>query len=113
MARREPEIESIDVAELAEPLAGLVERVDAQAARVMLTRDGEPVAAVISAWDLALFRQFEARRAERWQAIERIRARNADKSPDEVEHDVAEILAEVRAEMRAEDRAKAASMAEA
>ena len=42
-------------------------------------------------------------REARWQAIQKIRARNADKTPEEVERDVAEEIEALRAERRERD----------
>jgi len=40
----------------------------------------------------------DAERRARFEAIEAIRAKNADKDPDEVEHDIAEEIAAMRVE---------------
>ena len=42
-------------------------------------------------------------REERWRVVQEIRARNADKSPEEVERDVAEEIEAMRAEQRERD----------
>ena len=97
---------AIDVTEAERCLAALVDQVAGRKGRVVVQRDGKPVAALISAVDLECLEALDRRAAEHWAFIQEIHARNADKDPDEVERDVAEAIAEARAEARAEKLAK-------
>ena len=63
---------------------------------VIVERKGKPVAVVISPDEYARYHQAEEER--RWQVVERIQERNADKDPDDVLRDVTETVEEVRQE---------------
>ena len=69
---------------------------------IVVERDGKPVAVVMSPETYA--RLLDIERARDWSAIDRIRARNADKDPDEVFADVSAEINASRRERRALDR---------
>jgi prevent-host-death family protein len=88
-------------------LPELVQKVSRRQTRVVVEEDGKPLAAIISADDLARLNQLDARREEEWQVFEEIHALNRDKDPDEVDRDVAEAIAEMRQEERAKRKPRA------
>jgi PHD/YefM family antitoxin component YafN of YafNO toxin-antitoxin module len=70
--------------------------------RVVIERDGEPVAAVISFRDLERFDLMLRRRQRNWESLERIR-RAFDDVPDaELEREIDKAVAEARAELSAQ-----------
>lgn len=83
----------------------MLNRVFRKETRVVIEKDGIPVAAVISVQDLEWFDRMEAQRQERWEVIDELHALNRDKDPEDVERDVAAALVEVRAEQRAKQKA--------
>jgi prevent-host-death family protein len=76
----------------------VLDRVARKQARVLVKKDGVPVAAIVSADDLGLLAKLDADRRARFAEIEAIRAKNADKDPDAVEQDVAAEIAAMRAQ---------------
>ena len=79
----------------------VLDRVACQQARVLVEKDGVPVAAIVSAEDLDLLTKLDAERQDPFAEIEAIRAKNADKDPATVERDVAAAIAALRAARRA------------
>ena len=108
MPRQRPVTRKMTISAASEGLTELVEKVSRQKTRVVIEEDGKPLAAIISAYDLALLAQLDARREEDWQVFEEIHAHNSDKDPDEVERDVAEAIMEMREEERAKRKQRAA-----
>jgi prevent-host-death family protein len=70
--------------------------------RVVIERDGAPVAALISAEDLRRFEQLEREREQRFEALDRSWATFEGVPFDEIEVEVAKAVAEVRAELQAQ-----------
>ena len=70
--------------------------------RVVLTRDGKEVAAVISMADLQLYGRLWELRREEFKPLFETREAFKDVLDEELEREVANALAEVRAEMQAE-----------
>jgi prevent-host-death family protein len=92
----------VNVTEAEGCVAALVDEVAGGKGRVILQRDGKPVAALISAADLERLEHMERQRTERYKIVQEIQARFSHMDPEEVERDVAEAIAEMRAEARAE-----------
>jgi prevent-host-death family protein len=101
MSQRRPMTQVMTTSAASKVLPELVQKVSRRDVRVVVEQDGKPLAAIISAYDLARLAQLDARRAEEWQVFVEIHARNSDKDPEEVERDVAEAIAEMRQEERA------------
>lgn len=78
----------------------LLNRVFRTNTRVVVEKNGIPVAALISARDLERFRRLEAQRAERFQPLLEIAQAFKDVPADEIEREVARALSEVRREAR-------------
>jgi antitoxin (DNA-binding transcriptional repressor) of toxin-antitoxin stability system len=91
-----PVQDAYDIDAAGDDLPAIVERIHRGGRPVVLTRGGEPVAAVVSMVDA------EAVRAERWARIEasmkEISAALADVPLDEIERQVKQAIREVRAE---------------
>lgn len=63
---------------------------------IVLEKKGKTVAVIVSPTH---FKQLEKIKAEGWAVIDELRARNADKDPDEVYKEVTKIVEEVRQEV--------------
>lgn len=72
--------------------------------RVIVEKSGIPIAAVISAEDLARLTQLEKQRKERFKVLDRIRAAFKDISAEEIEQEVGKAIKESRAENRLKTR---------
>lgn len=70
---------------------------------VVVQKKGKTVAVVVSP---VQFRQLEKIKAEGWAVIDELRARNADKDPDEVYREVTKTVEEVRQEMYDKEQKK-------
>lgn len=105
MAERHPLTQTMKASQARQEWSQLLNKVFRRETRVLVEKDGIPVAAIVSAQDLERLNHMEARREDGWQAIQEIGARNRDKDPDEVERDVAEEIAAMRAERRAQEAA--------
>jgi very-short-patch-repair endonuclease len=103
--KHEPEVETVDAAEIGEPLQGSLKRVAREKSRVIVEQDGEVVGVLVTPLDYERLKMLDRRIADGWKVIEEIHARNAHMDPDEVERDVAEAIAEMRAERRAREAA--------
>ena len=96
---------TVDVAEARAQWDQVIEDVGQRRGRIVIERDGIPVAAVISAADLERLQRL----ADEWDApfrvIDRMRAAFSDVPDDELERQVDKAVAEARAELRAEREA--------
>jgi prevent-host-death family protein len=68
--------------------------------RVVIERDGEPVAAVISFRDLERFDLLLRQRQRNWDKLERISRAFDDVPDEELEREIDKAVAEARAELR-------------
>jgi len=82
----------------------LLNKVFRKETRILVEKSGVPVAAVISAEDLARFTRMEKEREERFKALDTMREAFKDVPADEVEQEVKKALAEVRSEKRSAKR---------
>ena len=96
----EPVTQTMSASQVQQVWDQLLDRVSQRETRVLVERDGTPVAAIISVEDLHRLTRFERERAARFKALDEIAARNADKDPDEVERDIAEEITAMRQEQR-------------
>jgi prevent-host-death family protein len=102
MREREPMTQTMKTTDVRRDWSKLLNQVFRRQARVIVEKSGIPVAAIISAQDLARFTRMEAERAERFKVIDRTRAAFADVPDEELEREVVQAVAEARAELRAE-----------
>lgn len=100
MLKQEPTTETIDAAGGAIDWGALLDEVARGHHRVIIERDGAPVAAVVSVRDLERWQRLDADRARRFAALDESQAAFRDLPDDEVEREVERALAEVRAESR-------------
>ncbi|OGH29341.1 MAG: hypothetical protein A3F30_02285 [Candidatus Levybacteria bacterium RIFCSPHIGHO2_12_FULL_37_12] len=82
----------------------LLNKVFRNQTRVIVEKSGIPIAAVISAEDLARFTQLEEKRKERFKILDRMRDAFKDVPVEEVEREVSKAIKEVRAERRSMTR---------
>ncbi|MGH2459353.1 MAG: type II toxin-antitoxin system Phd/YefM family antitoxin [Chloroflexota bacterium] len=93
-------IETIPASEARQKFGELIKQVYNRDRRIIVEKGGIPVIAFVSLDDLERWTRRDRERAERFRVIDEIRARNVDKSPEEVERDVAEEIVELRRERR-------------
>ena len=108
---RDDTVQVVDAGEAKERWSSLLDQVAESQDRVIIERDGVPVAAVISTADLQRLRRLDAERERDFAVVERMRAAFKDVPFEEIEREAAKALAEVRDEMRKE-RADATSPSE-
>jgi PHD/YefM family antitoxin component YafN of YafNO toxin-antitoxin module len=70
--------------------------------RVVVEKSGIPVAAIVSADDLAQLQRLEQQRAERFKALDRFAEPFKDERPEDIEREVAKAVKAARAELRTE-----------
>jgi regulator of sirC expression with transglutaminase-like and TPR domain len=68
--------------------------------QLLIEKSGIPVAAIISARDLEWIEHFEAKRAERFKALDASWEAFRNAPPEEIEKEVAKAVAEARQELR-------------
>jgi prevent-host-death family protein len=90
----------VDASEAGEQFNQILDRVCKGKTRVVVEKDGSPVAAIISAADLERLIRWEEQRREDFAILHRMQAAFQDVPDDELEREVAKALAEVRAEER-------------
>lgn len=100
MAEHAPMTQTMTITDVERDFGKLVKKVFNQETRVVVEDNGEPMAVLVSPYDLERLKRLDARE-DAWRVVDEIRARNRDKDPDEVERDVAEAIEEMRAEDRA------------
>jgi PHD/YefM family antitoxin component YafN of YafNO toxin-antitoxin module len=91
-----PVATSMEISEVQDRLAEIVARVCRGAARVLVVREGVPVAALGSPDDLTLLEHLDREWDERTEAIKRFSQAFADVSTEEAEAEVPPIIAERR-----------------
>lgn len=74
----------------------LLNKVFVNQTRIIVEKSGIPVAAVISAQDLARFTQMEEQRIERFKILDKIREAFKDIPAEKVEQEVSKAIEQVR-----------------
>lgn len=108
MSKREPTVRTVDANEVARTWSKLLNDVAESHDRVIVERDGTPVAAVISAADLERFRRLEGLAHFLDDREVAVSLSLKDVPIEEIEREAAKALAEVRAEV-SQERQDAAS----
>lgn len=90
--------ETLDVADLKRRVDRVVDDVSRNETRLLVEKDGVPVAALVPAADLDRLRRLDREREERRALLSRLREPFKDIPPDRIESEVAGLVAEVRAE---------------
>ena len=103
MREREPVTETMKASEARGQWSEVLDRVYRKESRVLVEKNGIPVAAIVSAGDLEQLRRIEE--AER-KLLERMRAAFADVPEEQLERDVADVIERVRAAERAKQAAR-------
>ena len=107
MQNHHPTIQTVNITDFNAHLSSLMDEVAARQTRVLIEKEGKPVAAIISARDLRRFSNLEQERAERFKIIDELRDAFKDVDPEEIERETDRIIAQ----NRAEDRKRAAKTA--
>lgn len=97
-----PETQTKQISEVQRQLDALVNDVSHQESRVLIEKNGTPVAALVSPDDLRRLERFEQEREADFAIIDEVREAFKDVPPEELEREAAKAINEVRAEMRAE-----------
>ncbi|HYN89313.1 MAG TPA: type II toxin-antitoxin system prevent-host-death family antitoxin [Ardenticatenaceae bacterium] len=110
MRERQPETQTIKSSEVRQQWSRLVNEVFRGETRVVVEKSGIPVAAIISADDLARFQHLEEQRQRDFQALEASWEAFDDVPPEELEREVARAIAAVRQENRQQEQRSAPSV---
>jgi prevent-host-death family protein len=102
LSSRKPVVETKKVSEARSQLGSLVDRVRRRETRVLLEKNGVPVAGIVSAKDLARLERQDEEREKAFEALGEVSKKFLDVPVEELERQVALALAEVRAERRAQ-----------
>jgi prevent-host-death family protein len=105
VATDEPTIQTVDAGDVQHSWSQLLEAVSQSHDRVIVEEGGKPVAAIISAADLARLKRLDQQDERDSALIERMEAAFEGVPFEEIEREAAKALAEVRAEMRLERQA--------
>ena len=101
-----PVTETRKISDVKQGLNALVDRAYRSQTRVLVEKNGIPVAAIVSAHDLARLERLALDRAEKFKVLEEIGAAFKDVPFEELEQEIARAIAEVRAARRAERQAE-------
>jgi prevent-host-death family protein len=104
MALQRPEVQTVKASDARQQFSQLINEVYRRKTRVLIEKSGIPVAAIISAEDLARFERMEEERRERFRALEESWAAFADVPLDEIEEEVDRAVKKVREERRVANR---------
>ena len=102
MRKQEPMIQTMKISDVKNTLSSLVNKVYRKETRILVEKAGIPVAALVSAEDLARLNQLDRAWDERTMAIERFSQAFADVPTEEAEAEVARIITERRERRAAE-----------
>ena len=100
MREREPMSQTMKASQARQEFSQLLNKVFRRETRVIVEKNGIPVAAIISAQDLERFQQLEEQRQQHFAAMEAISAAFQDVPDDELEREVARAVSEARAKRR-------------
>lgn len=100
MPKQQPPTQTLPISEVETSLTGLVEAISRQETRVLIEKNGSPIAALVSTDDLERLSQLEREREERFAVIDRMREAFADMSPEEIEREAERTVAEARERIR-------------
>lgn len=95
-----PMTQTMKISDVKNTLSSLVNQVYRKQTRVLVEKSGIPVAAIISADDLARFAQLEREREERFAVIDRMREAFKDVPAEEIEREAERSVAAARERRR-------------
>lgn len=93
---------TIDLDDTDAEFRGLVQEVAGTKTRVLVEKDGQTIAALVTARDLKRLAREDALDRETWEVLEAMRAPFRDVSVEELEREALKAVAEDRAERKAE-----------
>jgi prevent-host-death family protein len=105
MTRHGPVTQPIKASEARQNWSKLLKNVHSGHVRLLVEKDGIPVAGIISAADLERFAVLEAERDRSMAVIEEIREAFRDVPDEELEREIDKAVSAARAELRAEREA--------
>jgi prevent-host-death family protein len=100
MARRHPETQTVKASKARENWSKLLNEVHGGETRVIVEKDGVPVAGLISAADLEHLQLLEEERERNFGVLDEIRSAFEGVPDEELEQEVEKALAAIRAERR-------------
>ena len=106
MARQQPLKETVGTSEARQHWSHLLNRVHSGRVRVLVEKDGIPVAGIVSAADLERLAFLEEERERSFGVIDEIREAFKDVPDDELEEQLERALKDARDELRAERQAR-------
>lgn len=101
MLGRKPKTERMSVPDAEGRLGGLIRDVSQDDARVLVEKDGVPVAGIVPIADMRRLARLDEQDREASEILETIRSRFDDVSAEEIERQTERIMAEIKAENRA------------
>ncbi len=100
MRERSPMTQTIKASDVRQQWSELINKVFRKETQVIVEKSGIPVAAIVSADDLARLNRYDQERQERFKILDEIGEVFKDVPPAELEQEVAKALAAVREENR-------------
>lgn len=94
--KQSPKTETKTVSEARKTFSEILNRVYRGETRVLVEKNGIPVGGIVSAGDLERLQRLESRRAEQWEAVERMREALADVPEEELDSEIERALDEVK-----------------
>ena len=98
---RQPVTQTLNITTTRSQLSELVNQVFRHESRVIIEKSGIPVAALVSAEDVARLEEFERQRQEDFAVLDEIQARFADVPVEEHEREVARAVRQAQSRLRA------------
>jgi prevent-host-death family protein len=105
MLKRQVATQVVKASEARQNWSKLLNKVHRGDVRIVVEKNGIPVAGIVSAFDLERFALFEAERQRSFAIIDELREAFKDVPDEELQREIDKALAEVRQEMRAEREA--------
>jgi len=101
MPKQHPTTQTLDAADARQRFDDLLDAVDRAATRVVVEKDGKPIAAIISTADLNRLDRLDAQREADFSIIDEVRAAFAGVPDEEIERETDRILGVNRDEHQA------------
>src|SRR5438105_15465565 len=102
--QQEPVTQTMKASEAKAQWSQLLNQVSRRERRVLVEKDGKPVAAIISAADLARLERMERQREADFAILDEIGEAFKDQTPEDIEREVAKAVNAARAQLRKEAR---------
>lgn len=104
MSRPSTTTKRISVTDARQHFSALLNDVSRGKSRVIIEKQGAPIAAIISPRDLEFFESMESRRVDQFKALDEVGKAFADVPLDQLEREVARAVAEVRGQTASQKR---------